>query len=152
MFDWMTDDQIDFVSDAANKHAEAWVEKKYPNASNTEKKQKMNELKILSYTAAQKRFNLDVLTWQYKAPSTLLMRLLAVLDDFVDNNQVSQMYLRDASKWFSFWAEQLSKKESVIKDQEKYLDAMRNNDCTDNLFHRNGPLEAEPCAREVKEE
>ena len=100
MFDWMTNDQLDFVSDAASKHAEAWVEKKYPNASNKEKKQN----------------------------------------------------LRDASKWFSFWAEQLSKKESVIKDQEKYLDAMRNNDCTDNLFHRNGPLEAEPCAREVKEE
>ena len=152
MFDWMTNDQLDFINDAVNKHAESWVEKKYPHASSKEKKQKMNELKIVSYATAQKRFNLDVLTWAYKPKSVLLMRLLEVLDDFVDNNQVSQMYLRDASKWFSFWAEQSSKKENVIKDQEAYLDSMRNNECTDNLFHRNGPMETALCAKVTKEE
>ena len=140
MFSWLTRDQLSFIFDMTSKNADAWVEKKYPDASSKEKKQKANELKILSYTSAQKLYNLDASTWKYKTPSKLLTRLLSELDAFLEDNEVSQMYLQDAAKWFSFWVKCASERPGVIKDYETYLDVMRNNECTENLFHRNGPM------------
>jgi len=140
VFSWMTKDQLSFIFDMTNKHADAWVEKKYPNLSSKEKKHKANELKILSYSSAQKLFSLDASTWKYKTPSKLLERLIDELHAFVENNQVSEMYLNDAAKWFSYWARASADNPRVIKDREAYLESMRKNECTENLFHRNGPM------------
>jgi hypothetical protein len=140
VFSWMTKDQLNFIIDMTDKHAEAWVEKKYPNVSSKEKKLKSNELKILTYSASQKSAKLDLMTWKNKPVSKLLRNLIDILDDFVDNNQVSEMYLKDAAKWFGFWARSAADNPNVIKDYDTYLDSMRSNKCTNNLFHNNGPM------------
>jgi hypothetical protein len=140
VFAWMTKDQLSFIFDMTNKHADAWVEKKYPSISSKEKKLKANELKILSYASAQKLFSLDALTWKNKTPSKLLEKLIGELHTFVENNQVSEMYLKDTAKWFSFWARAAADSPRVVKDHDAYLDSMRKNECTENLFHRNGPM------------
>ena len=143
MFEWMTNDQLDFINDMVTKNAETWVEKKYPKLTTKERKIKANQLKILAYQASQVSFELDEPCWNQKLElgkaSQLAIVLVNSLEKFVNTNDVSEMYLRDSVKWLGYWARKISRREKIIKDYDVYLDVMGNNSTSDEPFAQNGP-------------
>lgn len=145
MFQWLTKDQNKFIMDMVNKNSEAWVESNFGSLSSKEKKSKVNELKILTYKSAQQVWDLDDECFNQREKHgnvTLLVReLRTFLDNFIESHTVSQMYLRNAANWFSYFTKKASQNSKVVQDFDSYLEVMSTNKIVDTPFFLNGPRE-----------
>lgn len=143
MFQWLTRDQNRFIMDMVEKNSERWVESKFSSLSSKEKKAKVNELKILTYKSAQQIWNLDEECFKQREAHgnvTLLVQdLRAFLGKFLENHTVSQMYLKNAANWFSYFTKLASQDSTVVQDFDNYLEAMSANKIIETSFWLNGP-------------